>query len=93
MGTAISLQDRGCGILSVIQERHPGYHPLIAIADMAHDDSIEDNLKFQCHKELAKYIAPSLKATEIHQSSSDLPTVRVVMFNQNEMPVEDAEIV
>jgi len=41
------------------------YHPLLAMAHMANDPEIEDpDLKFKCHKAVAEYVEPKLKAVE-----------------------------
>jgi len=66
-------------LLSMLQAKFPNYHPLIAMAEMAHDNSVEDGIKLNCHKEIAKYIEPQLKAVE-HRGTvkADFGTLRVV---------------
>ena len=48
-------------LIEMIQEKYPGYHPLIALADIANDKKEDKNLKFQASTEVCKYIVPQLK--------------------------------
>jgi len=48
----------------LLAERFPGYDPVVAMAEMANDDSLDDSLRASCHKEVAKYCRPQLKAIE-----------------------------
>jgi len=88
----VALENRGDRILSLIQTKFPNYHPLLAMVEMAHDTSVEDSIKFNCHKELARYVAPQLKAVEVRTSSDELPKVSVSLFAENKS-IEDATIV
>jgi hypothetical protein len=51
-------------LLATIQNFYQGYHPVIAMAHIAHE-SLDPNLVFLAHKEIAKYVAPQLKAIEL----------------------------
>jgi hypothetical protein len=53
-------------LLDKINEIFPGYHPVIAMAEIANseDSNIDINLKFQAHKEIAQYVEPKRKAIE-----------------------------
>jgi hypothetical protein len=66
-------------LLEMLQDKTPNYHPLIAMLDMASDDKMEDQIVFNCHKEIARYIEPQLKAVE-HRGSvkADFGTLRIV---------------
>ena len=66
-------------LLKMLQDRHPEYHPLLAMAELAHDKNVEDGIKLNCHKEIAKYILPQLKAIE-HRGTvkADFGTLRVI---------------
>jgi len=88
----VALQSRGDTVLSLIHTKFPNYHPLLAMAEMAHDTNVEDSVKFNCHKELARYVAPQLKAVEVRTSSDELPRVSVSLFAEAES-IEDATIV
>lgn len=84
------LKSRPNSILSAIQVKYPNYHPLIAIAEIAHTEGVDIELKFNCHKTIAKYIEPELKAVEIKTDPNNLPTVRVSLFQDD---ISDAEII
>ena len=51
-------------LLALIRTRHPGYHPILSMADLAHS-SQDEKVRLDCHKTIAKYIEPELKAIEI----------------------------
>lgn len=92
-----ALKSQGNELLAVIHEEFPGYHPILAIARIAHATNAEGvlsaspELQFQCHKTIAPYITPALKSVEMRTTSEDLPIVRVSLFEMDE--VEDAEII
>lgn len=54
-------------LLKLLNQRYPGYHPILSIADIAHDPSIADDFKlqFDCHRAILRYVAPELKAVEV----------------------------
>lgn len=79
-------------VLAMIQQKYPGYHPLMSIAEIAHstDPQIDWELRFQCHKTIAKYVEPELKSvTTIN--GDDRRRVTISMFGDND--IDDAEIV
>lgn len=67
-------------LLKLLQQEHKNYHPLVAMAAMAHDKKTDEQIVFNCHKEIARYIEPQLKAVE-HRGSgkADFGTLRVYM--------------
>lgn len=84
-----AIKNKSSLILAAIQEKFPNYHPLIAIAEIAHNTDANLELQFNCHKTIAKYIEPELKAVEIKTDGSGLPVIRVSLFED----IQDAEIV
>lgn len=63
-------------LIAMLEEKFPGYHPIIALAELAHTttmlgkdgvetDKPDKNMQYQCHKEIAKYVTPQLKAIEL----------------------------
>ena len=76
-------------ILKMIREKHPDYHPLMAIADIAHNAKsytsegveYEDQaLALRCHQTIAKYCESEMKSIEVRGSiDHNLSTLRVVM--------------
>lgn len=85
------LKSRSKHLLDAIRLKYPNYHPLVAIAEIAHSDQAPIDLKFQCHKTIAKYIEPELKAVEVRSENNERSRVSVTLFGESE--VEDAELV
>ena len=66
-------------LLEMLQKEFRQYHPVIAMAKMAHETNVEDNIRFNCHKEIARYIEPQLKSVEVKGSvKADFGTLRVI---------------
>ena len=81
----------GAGILEMLQERYPGYHPLLAIAEIAHEKVGDDvQLEFNCHKTIAEYILPKLRAVE-HSGAVETQRRVIVQLFQND--IEDGQLV
>lgn len=53
-------------LMDRIQALFPGYHPVVAMAVIANDDSgeVDLSMRFQAHKEVAQYVEPKRKAVE-----------------------------
>jgi len=68
-------------MLDMIRARHPGYHPVIAMADLAHSTDNEE-LEFKCHQAIAKYVAPELKSIEVRAEINEQRRVIVEMFDE-----------
>ena len=49
-------------LIDMIQEKYPGWHPLMALAELAQDD--DKSIKLNASKEVAKYITPQLKSID-----------------------------
>ena len=52
-------------LLEAINEKYPDYHPVLAMVEIAHDEGSTPEMRFQAHKEIAQYIEPKRKSTEI----------------------------
>ena len=78
-------------VLEMIQSKYPGYHPLMAIADIAHaeDPRVDFELRFNCHKVIAKYVETELKSVQ-HVDANKRPGITITMFGESN---EEAEIV
>lgn len=59
-------------LVEMMAERWPGYHPVLAMAAIANDESVELETRFQAHKEVAQYVEPKRKAIE-HTGSEGGP--------------------
>lgn len=71
-------------LLGMLQKEYPSYHPLVSIARIAHDDSADLKLQFECHKTIAKYVEPELKSIEVKGEINGRHRVSVSLFE----PVE-----
>ena len=60
-------------LLNLLQERYPGYHPVLSLADIAfhEDNALDYKLQVDCHKTIAKYVTPALASVEM-QGSMDV---------------------
>ena len=45
-----------------MEEKFPGYHPILQMAGLAQDESVDIKLRILCHKEVAQYLYPKKKA-------------------------------
>ncbi len=52
-------------ILDLIREKHPNYHPLLSLADIAHNDGANLKLQAECHTTIARYTESQLKSVEV----------------------------
>ena len=57
-------------LLRALQKIHTGYNPLTELLNLAHSDTTTANEKITCHKEIAQYVNPKLKAVE-HSGNID----------------------
>lgn len=60
-------------LLRLLNDRYPGYHPILSLADIAfnEDNATDYKLQVDCHKTIAKYVAPALASIEM-QGSMDI---------------------
>ena len=52
-------------LLDLINERFPGYHPVVSMADIANDESQTMELRASMHKEVSQYVEPKRKSVEL----------------------------
>lgn len=79
-------------LLEMIQRKYPDYHPIMALADMAHRPTISPEIELQCHKSIADYITPKVKSVEVKQRD-DRRRVTISMFGEDtEEQIEEVEI-
>ena len=53
-------------ILDMLQERKPGYHPLVSILEITDECLVDDyRLKLDCHKAIAKFVEAERKSVDI----------------------------
>jgi hypothetical protein len=83
--------NQGNQILRMIRSEFPEYHPLLAIARLAHHDAAPLGLQLEAHKTIAKYVQPELKSIEVKQPLDTRKRVTVSLFDEAE--VIEAELV
>jgi len=59
-----SMNKRSMAMREEVEKVCPGYDPIVALAMVAADDTKDDAIRIQCHKELAPYFYPKLKVVE-----------------------------
>lgn len=73
-------------MLALIRTKYPEYHPLLAIADLAHDPKIDDpRIQLECHKTIIKYVTPELKSVEVKAEIKETRRVIVSLFDGSDM--------
>ena len=58
-------------LLRALQKIHPDYSPLDELLKLAFNEESTISEKISCHKEIAQYVFPKLKAVE-HTGEQDL---------------------
>lgn len=72
----------GDRMLALIRTKFPQYHPILAIAEMAHDTSVDDDrIKLECHKTILKHVSPELKSMEVKAQITETRRVVVSMWD------------
>ena len=83
-------------LLGMVQKEFPSYHPLIAIARIAHHGDADLKTQLECHKTIAKYVEPELKSIEVKGEITGRHRVTVSMFEPvgaSFSPVIEGEVV
>lgn len=62
----------------IISEMYPNYHPVVAMAVIGNDDSLDKSIRLQAHKEVAKYYEAQLKSSEVKQSGETKQTIEFI---------------
>lgn len=72
-------------IMRILEQRMPGFHPLVALAEISVDDGTDLKTRVDCLKTLAPYCEPQLKSIEIHGDiKHDFGVLRVIMDEDDE---------
>ena len=82
-------------VLNTIKRRYPHYDPILAMVTLAHQPEVAEdyNLQLACHKEVARYCVPQLKAVELTgDGGAPLKTRVEVAFVRPAQIVEDEEL-
>ena len=74
-----SASDRA---LDLIRTHYPNYHPLIALAKMAHQDNVicDPKIELEVHKAILPYVAPKLQSSEVTADVNEDRRIIVSLF-------------
>jgi len=72
-------------MLDLIRMKYPEYHPVVAMADLAHTTDNEE-IEFKCHQSIAKFVLPELKSIEVRAQINEQRRVVVELFDESLMP-------
>lgn len=74
--------------LGLIQEHFPTYHPLVALAKLAHRDEViqDPRLELDVHKAILPYVTPKLSSVEVKQEVTEDRRVIVSLFEDVALP-------
>lgn len=74
--------------LELVQREFPQYHPLMALARLAHrSDVVEDpKLELAVHQTILPYVQPKLSSVEVKADLSSHRRVVVTLFEDVEVP-------
>jgi hypothetical protein len=50
---------------------YPNYNPVLAMAELAMDEDVDIKDRIQCHKEVAAYCFPKMKAEEVKDDGAE----------------------
>ncbi len=83
----------GDQLLSMIQERYPGYHPIIHVADIAHDNSVSTTVHLDACKVLLKYMVPDVKSIDIStRLNKGLDRLELLAFGLDDLEAEYEDV-
>ena len=72
-------------LLSMIRDKHPGFHPALILAELALDE--DKSIQLKAAKALLPYIEPQLKSIEvISDKKEDFGVLRVSVKNASDSP-------
>lgn len=95
------LEDSGqkSKILEMIQKKHPGYHPLVSLAEIALEDDVNGEplhdvkVRVDCHKVITKYVEPELRSIEIQGNvSADFGLLRVTILDDEDELSDEEDV-
>ena len=77
----------GEAALALVQSHYPGYHPLIGLARLAHDERVlaDPRLELEVHRSILPYVSPKLASAELKVDSQDDRRVIVSLFEERQL--------
>ena len=66
-------------LIERLSEKYPNYDPVIALAELAQDASVDLSVRLDCHKTLANYLYAKMRSVEwIDENTSQPIVIQVV---------------
>jgi len=65
-------------LIKLLEDKYPGYEPILEMVSIAVDDSNDIRIRFDANKEVAQYIYPKLKAIEVQANVSGDVALRLL---------------
>jgi len=76
------------GLMHMIQQQYPDYHPVMEMVAVANDEDAPADARFAANKEVAQYVVPKLKAVEISgKLGMVMKTTEIKRFDGSLAPV------
>lgn len=67
-------------ILDMLHQVEPDYHPLVSILKVAKEDKSDARLRFDCHREIAKYVEAQRRSVDIKSGDgSELVSIDITI--------------
>lgn len=87
MSSVVRVRNASEMALSLVQSEFQNYHPLIALARLAHsaDVTADPKLELEVHKAILPYVTPKLSSVEVKNDNSDQRRVIVSLFETREL--------
>jgi len=70
-------------LLAKLEDSFPTYDPLLALVEIAQDPKTDQAMRVDCHKTLASYIYPKMRAAEPVVADEASPLVIKIVEPQN----------
>ena len=61
--------------MQLLEDKYPGWHPVIQMADVANDKNEDNQTRFNAAKEVAQYVTPKLKAMEMSVKAQEIKRI------------------
>lgn len=58
-------------VANLLAINYPNYNPVLAMAELAMDEDVDIKDRIQCHKEVAAYCFPKMKAEEVKDDGAE----------------------
>jgi hypothetical protein len=87
MTSVVRVRTPSEAALALVQSEFPDYHPLVALARLAHRKEVIDDpkLELEVHKTILPYVAPKLANVEVKADIREERRVVVSLFEERQL--------